>query len=42
MKAKRAWVRFEADYKEWQFIPTKPDYAEVDGWIEIVYFEVEA
>ena len=39
MKAKKAWVRFNAEYNEWQFSPTRPDYSY--NWTEIIYFEVE-
>ena len=42
MKAKIGWIRFDAEYKEWEFSPTQPDYYGGSEWTQIVYFEVEA
>lgn len=39
MKATRAWIKYDEEYGEWQFSPTRPEYWH-RGWREIVYFEI--
>ena len=42
MKAKIGWIRFDSEYKTWEFTSIEPTYyGGMDEWVQIVYFEVE-
>jgi len=41
MKAKIGWIRFDDEYKRWEFSPTEPIYYCGGAWVQIVYFELE-
>lgn len=41
MKVKTAYIRYDSEYKTWEFKKTIDRWDYHDSWTKIVYFELE-